>query len=204
MRGAALSIGRNLRRWRLTREMTLSALAEQAGVAKSTVSMIERGRGNPSIETVEALASALGVPFSSLIIDEPPGEEVSIVREAEGRIVGVDEKGPRRGGHVARRMLTRTGGELIEIYSLELEEGVLREANGHASGRFEHIVVTDGSVEISAGSFSEILHRGDLISFRADRPHSYRAVEGPVRLVSVHEYPHGSPASPPAGSPSRG
>ena len=41
--------------------MTLSALAARAGVAKSTVSLIERGQGNPSIDTVWALASALGV-----------------------------------------------------------------------------------------------------------------------------------------------
>jgi hypothetical protein len=31
-----------------------------------------------------------------------------------------------------------------------------------------------------------------LDSFRADRPHTYRVIEGPVRLVSVHEYPHRS------------
>src|ERR1022692_2726565 len=63
--GAVQPIARNLRRWRMTREMTLSALAEQAGVAKSTVSLIERGQGNPSIDTVWALAAALGVPFAS-------------------------------------------------------------------------------------------------------------------------------------------
>jgi hypothetical protein len=46
-----------------------------------------------------------------------------------------------------------------------------------------------GTVEISAESFCEVVSQGDLISFRADRPHSYRVIEGPVRLVSVHEYP---------------
>src|SRR5439155_413911 len=71
---AAQPIARNLRRWRMAREMTLSALAEQAGAAKSTGALIE-------------------------------------------------------------------------------------------------------------------LSQGDLISFRADRPHSYTAVDGRARLVSVHEYP---------------
>jgi quercetin dioxygenase-like cupin family protein len=57
------------------------------------------------------------------------------------------------------------------------------------TGLFEHITVASGSVEISTDSFSEVVHEGDLISFRADRPHSYKVIEGPARLVSVHEYP---------------
>jgi len=71
--------------------MTLSALAEQAGVAKSTVSLIERGQGNPSIDTVWALASALGVPFTSLFHDEPPADDVSVVREDDGSVIAIED-----------------------------------------------------------------------------------------------------------------
>jgi hypothetical protein len=38
-----------------------------------------------------------------------------------------------------------------------------------------------------------VLDTGDLISFRADRTHSYRVLDGPVRLISVHEYPQRAP-----------
>src|SRR5271165_3121165 len=102
MRGAALSIGRNLRRWRMTREMTLSALAEQAGVAKSTVSLIERGQGNPSIDTVWALAAALGVPFASLFHDEPPADDVTVVRADDESLIAVDHAGLDTDGLVIR------------------------------------------------------------------------------------------------------
>jgi transcriptional regulator with XRE-family HTH domain len=169
--------------------MTLSALAEQAGVAKSTVSSIERGQGNPSIDTVWALASALGVPFTSLFHDEPPADDVLVVREDEGSVIAVEQAGLETDGLVVRHMLTRTGGALIEIYTLVLDEGAVRHADGHVSGLFEHISVVAGSVEISTDSFSEVVNQGDLISFRADRPHTYRVLDGPVRLVSVHEYP---------------
>jgi transcriptional regulator with XRE-family HTH domain len=182
-------IARNLRRWRMTREMTLSALAEEAGVAKSTVSLIERGQGNPSIDTVWALASALGVPFASLFHDESPTNDVLVVREDDGAVVGIDQAGLDTDGLVIRHMLTRTGGSLIEIYTLVLDEGAVRHADAHVAGLFEHITVAAGTVEIAGDSFSETVSQGDLISFRADRPHSYRVVEGPVRLVSVHEYP---------------
>jgi XRE family transcriptional regulator, regulator of sulfur utilization len=174
--------------------MTLSALAEQAGVAKSTVSLIERGQGNPSIDTVWALASALGVPFTSLFHDEPPADDVSVVREDDGSVIAVEDAGLEQDGLVVRHMLTRTGGALIEIYTLVLDEGAVRHAEAHVSGLFEHITVAAGKVEVSNDSFKEILKQGDLISFRADQPHTYRVIEGPVRLVSVHEYPQRSDA----------
>jgi hypothetical protein len=86
-------------------------------------------------------------------------------------------------------MLTRTGGALIEIHTLVLEEGAVRRADANVNGLFKHITVAAGTVEVSSESFSEVLRQGDLISFRADRPHGYRVIEGPVRLVSVDEYP---------------
>jgi transcriptional regulator with XRE-family HTH domain len=193
-RGAARPIARNLRRWRTAREMTLSALAEQAGVAKSTVSLIEHGRGNPSIDTVGALAEALGVPFASLLHDETPDESMSLVREQDSPVIAVDGAGADGDGLVARHLLTRTGGALIEIYTLALKHGAVRHAEPHVTGLFEHVTVATGRVRIGTDSFSEVLARGDLLSFRADRPHSYRALEGPVRLVVVHEYPQRAPA----------
>jgi transcriptional regulator with XRE-family HTH domain len=177
----------------MTREMTLSALAARAGVAKSTVSLIERGQGNPSIDTVWALASALGVPFASLFHAESPADEMSLVREHDSPVIAVEQAGLEGDGLIIRHLLTRTGGALIEIYSLVLEHGAVRHADAHVTGLFEHITVAAGSVEISTDSFGEVLNRGDLISFRADRPHSYRVIEGPVRLVSVHEYPRRAP-----------
>ncbi len=187
--GAGEPIARNLRRWRTTRELTLSALAAQAGVAKSTVSLIERGHANPSIDTVGALAAALGVPFASLFEDESTGEEVALVRERESPVIAVDPTGLEGEGLVVRHMLTRSGGALIEIYTLQLQHGAVLAAEPHVTGLFEHVTVAAGSVQISCDSFSEVLHAGDLISFRADRAHSYRVIEGPVRLVAVHEYP---------------
>ena len=173
----------------MTRELTLTALAEQAGVAKSTVSLIERGQGNPSIDTVWALAAALGVPFASLFHDEPPTDDVTVVRSDDASVIAVDQAGLETDGLVIRHLLTRTGGALIEIYTLELDEGAVRHANAHVAGLFEHLTIAAGTVEISTDSFTEVVSQGDLISFRADRPHTYRVIEGPVRFVSVHEYP---------------
>ncbi|WZB72959.1 helix-turn-helix transcriptional regulator [Achromobacter xylosoxidans] len=56
-----------LRRERERAGMSLAELARRAGLAKSTLSQLESGTGNPSLETLWALAMALDVQVSRLI-----------------------------------------------------------------------------------------------------------------------------------------
>lgn len=191
MAAAVQPIARNLHRWRTARAITRTALAERAGIAKSTVSLIERGVGNPSINTVYALAEALGVPVASMFHDEPSADELIVVRAGDSPPVALEETGPGAGLTI-RHLLTRPGGDLLEIYTLELQAGAVHNAGGHTRGLFEHLTITAGTVEVTSEFFREVVGEGDLVSFRADRPHSYRALDGPAKLVSVHEYPRGN------------
>ena len=63
--------------------LSLSELARCAGIAKSTLSQLESGTGNPSLETLWALSVALDVPFSRLV-DHPPRSRVTVLRRGEG------------------------------------------------------------------------------------------------------------------------
>ncbi|MGH3267186.1 MAG: helix-turn-helix domain-containing protein, partial [Trebonia sp.] len=63
-------VSMSLRRERAKTGLSLTELARRAGIAKSTLSQLESGSGNPSLETLWALANALGVPLSRLI--DPP------------------------------------------------------------------------------------------------------------------------------------
>ena len=58
MQPAAQALARSLKRRRLERAISLSELARRAGVSKATLSSLERGTGNPSVDTVWALAEA--------------------------------------------------------------------------------------------------------------------------------------------------
>ena len=63
-------VSMSLRRERARAALSLTELAKRAGIAKSTLSQLESGTGNPSLETLWALGTALGVPLSRLI--DPP------------------------------------------------------------------------------------------------------------------------------------
>lgn len=51
--------------------MTREALAEASGISGVALFYIEEGRNNPSVGTVERIATALGVSVSALF-KEPP------------------------------------------------------------------------------------------------------------------------------------
>ncbi|ENQ3104906.1 Anti-repressor SinI [Bacillus sp. 491mf] len=82
-------IGERIKRLRLQRGISLTELAEKAGVAKSYISSIERNlQKNPSIQFLEKISSVLHVPVDVLLHDEPTEEHamdsewIKLVKEA--------------------------------------------------------------------------------------------------------------------------
>lgn len=69
-------VGRNVRRLRLARELTLDELAEAAGVAVRGLGALERGQANPSLAALGRVAAGLGVPLSELVEEPTDGEAV--------------------------------------------------------------------------------------------------------------------------------
>lgn len=59
-----------IRAWREHRAWTQSQLASRSGVARDLIAQIETRRKNGSIQTLNRLARALGVPLEALIEDE--------------------------------------------------------------------------------------------------------------------------------------
>jgi transcriptional regulator with XRE-family HTH domain len=61
------AFGRRIRALRLARHLSQEELAERANLHWTYISGIERGRRSPSLNSMGRLASALGVPLSSLV-----------------------------------------------------------------------------------------------------------------------------------------
>jgi transcriptional regulator with XRE-family HTH domain len=59
--------GSNVRKFRLVKNWTQDHLAEAAGLDRTYISGIERGRRNPTLLVVQQIALALGVPESDLL-----------------------------------------------------------------------------------------------------------------------------------------
>lgn len=60
------ALGKAVRQLRRERGVSQEALAYEAGVTSGTLSLIERGRSNPTWGTIKGVAAALDVDISEL------------------------------------------------------------------------------------------------------------------------------------------
>lgn len=176
------TIAAALRRERERVGISLAELARRAGIAKSTLSQLESGSGNPSVETLWALGVALGVPFSRLV--EQPAPAVRVIRAGAGpRLTSehADFTGTllAAGSPHARR----------DLYLVEIEPGASREAQAHTAGSIEHVVVAAGRLRTGPATAEVELGPGDYATFAGDVPHRYEALQPGTFAVLVLEHP---------------
>jgi transcriptional regulator with XRE-family HTH domain len=170
----------NLKRIRAQRGLSLSELSRRAGVGKATLSQVESGTGNPTLETVIGLSRVLGVPISDLVEGRTSGE-VTVVRAAEAEVLtgrGVDLRPLRR---------IEAGGAVFEVYDQLVRTDATQDSGGHTGT--EHTIVQTGRLRVRAGRCEVELGPGDYVGFDASLPHSYTALDGePVRSVLLLQH----------------
>ena len=129
--GAGKLLGTNLRARRDEQGISLSELARRSGIAKGTLSQLESGVGNPTIETVFSLSNALGVPVSALLSESPTADLV-LVRSADIDVLSGDA--------IDLRMLRRleNPGGLFEIYNQEVRPDAVQHSDGHPGTEHHH------------------------------------------------------------------
>jgi transcriptional regulator with XRE-family HTH domain len=82
----------NLKRARTRRGLSISELSRRSKIGKATLSQLESGAGNPTIETVFSLSRVLEVPISDLL-EARSATGLTVVRAKEAEVLsgeGVD------------------------------------------------------------------------------------------------------------------
>src|SRR4051794_32968922 len=120
--------------------MSVLELSRRSGVARNTIAALERGEGNPTVDTLYALADALGVPLASLLVEPSPGPVV--VRAGAGVHVA--------GAALDASLLERfeRPGVFGELYAIRFHAGVVRSADPHPFGVEESLHLFSGSVRV--------------------------------------------------------
>ncbi|WP_235866012.1 helix-turn-helix domain-containing protein [Serinibacter arcticus] len=157
--------GARVREVRTSRGLSLSALAEAAGIGKGSLSELENGVRNPTLATLYALAAPLQVPLATLLADTP-----GATLDGDG---------------VAVRLLDtrRSAVDVREVYLLDLAPDAVREATGHGAGVVEHVLVTAGDLEVGRSEATATVTSGGSHSWTSDAAHVYRA--GPAGAAAV-------------------
>jgi len=166
-------LGKRLSVLRNQRKLTLTGLAEKSGISKGSLSMLEDGRGNPTISTIWRLADALEIPF---------GELAKFHDETNN--IEVEDRG------VSVQLIERSeANPLIETYLMKLTPNCEREAEPHSPGVTERVIVLKGGMITGNYNALKKVFAGENYEFSGDRVHLYKSLEEPVTAIISVKYP---------------
>jgi rhodanese-related sulfurtransferase/transcriptional regulator with XRE-family HTH domain len=160
-------IGANLRELRSRRGLSLDATARLTGLSRAQLGQIELGLHTPSVSVVWKIARAFEVPFAALLAAPGPVATALLRGASAKRLISAD-------GRFSSRALFPFGESTkVEFYELWLAAHGREDAEAHAPGTRENLIVTAGRLELEVGGVRHQLEKGDAIVFGADVPHAY-------------------------------
>lgn len=77
---------------------------------------------------------------------------------------------------------------LSKLYRLKAEPGEPRRSEPHQAGAMEHLLLMRGRARAGPVEEPVELHVGDYMSYPADQPHLFEALENETAAVIVVEY----------------
>jgi transcriptional regulator with XRE-family HTH domain len=186
----ASKIGARLRTERERLGISLRELARRVGVSPSLVSQIELDRVNPSVGTLYALVTELGMTMSGVFGDSRPGEPV--VRQLRGADGLAERPETRRVVNLASGVrwerLTPQSDRDVEFLYVVYPVGAAScpEDALMTHGGKEYGYVTSGTLGVQVGFEEYELGPGGSIAFDSSSPHRLWAIgDEPVQAIWV-------------------
>ena len=178
--GARLRAARNDRGW------TLDDLAERAGMSPSTLSRLESGKRQASLELLLPLTRQLGIRLDDLVSTETPDPRV--------------RRAPiRRQGMLIVPLAPE--GAPISTYKITYPP-VDSPPERRTHDGYEWLYVLTGRLRLLLGEQDLVLTRGEAVEFDTRTPHSMSAVGSrPAQVLSIfndegmkmHTHTHSAP-----------
>lgn len=175
---ANLNVGQRIRRLREQRQLSLRALARLCGLSTNAISLIERGENSPTVSSLHALATALGVSITDFF--ENKGEQAVIFVRSEMR--------PRSEGRGITLESLGSGlpQQRLEPFLLTVAPGTSNRDQPVSHGGEEFVYCLAGEIDYCIAAEVYHLQTGDSLLFDATLPHCFaNAGKTPARLVLI-------------------
>jgi DNA-binding XRE family transcriptional regulator/mannose-6-phosphate isomerase-like protein (cupin superfamily) len=180
-------IGATARRLRASLGLTLGEVAKRANLSAAMLSRLENGGVSPSLESLAALTSALGVPLAQLFGDVgKPRGGAQHVPKGEG--LEVVRRGTKRGHTYQLLAADRGPRRVFEPFLVTLND------KSEVFPGFEHpgtefLYLLEGSLTYRHGDETHLLKAGDALTFAGEVPHGpEKLLKTPIRMLSVIIY----------------
>jgi DNA-binding XRE family transcriptional regulator len=183
----AASVGAAIRQLRSAQGLTLADVAARANISQAMLSRLETGAVSPSLETVAALAAALGADLPALFRSaEMPASDAQLVKKGEG--LEVVRRGTKR-GHTYHLLASDRGPrKAFEPFLVTLtDKSEIFPEFQHPGTEFIHML--EGSLRYRHGSENYLLRPGDTLTFSGNVPHGPQTLlRLPIRFLSIIIY----------------
>jgi transcriptional regulator with XRE-family HTH domain len=183
----AASVGASIRQLRTAQGLTLADVAARANISQAMLSRLETGAVSPSLETVAALAAALGADLPALFRGiETQASDAQLVRKGEG--LEVVRRGTKR-GHTYHLLASDRGPrKAFEPFLVTLtDKSEIFPEFQHPGTEFIHML--EGSLRYRHGSENYLLKPGDTLTFSGNVPHGPQTLlRLPIRFLSIIIY----------------
>ena len=173
---ARVNVGRETRRWRQSRGLTLAQVSERSGLNVGYLSQIENEKANPSLEALAAIAEALDVPPAWLLLESstPP------------RVVRAPDR-PHTDGPGGALIAEVDAGTSRDVCILEVVVPPGGATGVHAHHGDEHHVVLSGRWRMTQGEHEVELGPGDYLAWDPSIPHDVENVgDGEGRILVIY------------------
>lgn len=170
----AQQIGLRIQALRADRGISLSELARGANLGKATLSAVESGTRNATLETLYAIAARLDVPLAALLATATPAGHATV-----------------RGAAVTAELLEVFADDeaTTELYRITIRPGPAQTSPAHPSGVVEYLTVFSGTALVGPADAPLTVPEGGHVRFAADAAHVYAALDGEVRASLVIRHP---------------
>jgi transcriptional regulator with XRE-family HTH domain len=164
-------VGPRLRRIRERHGLTLTALAAQTGISKSTLSRLESGQRKPSLELLLPLAEAHHLPLDEL---------VGAPRIGDPR---VRAQARTRNGRLVYPLTGQSSG--LAVWKVVIPPEQERKLRTHSG--YEWLYVLSGEMQLILGEHDITMRAGEVAEFDTRVPHWFGpSGDEPVEILSVH------------------
>lgn len=175
-------IGANIRAWREQKHLTVTALAKQSGLTKSTISKIEMGRTSSPISTLIRIAQVLDVPVAEFFVEPDVDVPYVLTRKGEGKLI---THSGSQFGYSYEALAAGMRHKLVEPFLLTMQPGDPEGEFQHAGQEF--IYMLSGELQITLVGETFVLRAGDSLYFDSGRKHKMLLVgKRPGRFVDIY------------------
>ncbi len=159
------NLAQNILTLRKKRNLSQVQLAKLTGIPRSTITYLESGQSNPSLNILMQICQALEVGIEELL---HPGdqrtytvkkEQLKIIEKAQGLI------------QITKVLPENLPG--MEIDKICLKPASRFKGTPHISNTREYLYCIKGQITVYVDKKAHSLNKGDVLCFQGDLPHAY-------------------------------